>query len=848
MIADLWRYEIDSVGQVTKFRVRDRASPLGRLFLGTLKNFLEGRDDRPQLMALAYPVPSLAAVPIVAFLLARAASGDVLVSTRSGFRGDPESPFERHRRVYSLLANGPAGDIFASYVAPAGVIVNDELVFSARIPLAKQQWFREAYIRTLRARFREGSPKVIFSKDLDLRRLKQVKGVLEGPKGAESLGIQPVRLRGLIIEGADTLLSSPYRLREFMEWIGGVRKGNLKIFLFYSNPWSPVLDPLRRDYRAEVLRFTPQFLQINRAVLAEEPNGPLANSGSATDALVLDSPTDYRYSREIVISKPLFRRGNLDSRYLEIMQLLSRIGTLSSAPGRGVYARIFKFARNFLSLISAPSDLKVAFPDLKDGSYIVRGVEQLLEEGRRLAKQVGGEQGLLINRLCNELESGFIEMEGLRYAIGQDPSAMNKLDRVIETSQTIGSQLIVAPFLNEDAGFIKFSKFGSSNGNQVSIIPIEHLVKKWFDRKGMTLVVPGPVSWRFWTELLRPYQRIIFLSYEGSQEIAVRDQISILSDVTAQDYWKCLISIRRANQVCNGRFEEVIRSAEDALRGIVSTVQLEVSKKGKKAITVDELMTQLAARTQKATRPRAMDKIEEGVEATSIQGPSESLTLVPTIEVLAREREGGQVARLTFRLDRTVLYTRPRSEDILEVFPSELETGGVVVIIDDDERKTLLDLVIELYDLDEPVDAELIAGWKNILAKYVAGTGENKKGIYDEYVQAYKSGAFARHPPRTYATVCTWLRGEVIAPEDSDDLVALAKVVGSTDLAIGAESIVAEADKVRALHVKVGLKLRSIIRALLEGREVSDLSYEELMLRSKIRLLEVVQVPQSRQI
>ena len=145
-------------------------------------------------------------------------------------------------------------------------------------------------------------------------------------------------------------------------------------------------------------------------------------------------------------------------------------------------------------------------------------------------------------------------------------------------------------------------------------------------------------------------------------------------------------------------------------------------------------------------------------------------------------------------------------------------------IIDDDERKTLLDLVVELYDIDQPVDAVLVERWKAIVGDYLARARKNKMRYYEDYVQVCRSGAIGPKVPRVYGTVCTWLRGEVIAPEDPSDLMALGILAESEELKGNASAIVAEADKVRKLHVRIGLRMNTIIRALLEVRHEAESS------------------------
>jgi len=358
-----------------------------------------------------------------------------------------------------------------------------------------------------------------------------------------------------------------------------------------------------------------------------------------------------------------------------------------------------------------------------------------------------------------------------------------------------------------------------------------------------TLLLPGPVPWRYISELLRPYRKVIFVGYEGFQETVIQEQITQLSTLTAQDYWKCLVSVRRVNTLLADSIRDIVARAEAGLREIVTAIEIGPKDHRKETTSVEQIITAVRERVQRMARPRALDRVEAELEISTSHPGSDSSTHVEILKVTAKELDRPEiVARLELRINRTYVYRAPGDSEPAEAFPSEMEVGGVVAIIDDDERKTLLDLVVELYDIDQPVDAVLVERWKAIVGDYLARARKNKMRYYEDYVQVCRSGAIGPKVPRVYGTVCTWLRGEVIAPEDPSDLMALGILAESEELKGNASAIVAEADKVRKLHVRIGLRMNTIIRALLEGREIADLTYEELVLRSKIRLYEIVDV------
>jgi len=838
----LWCYEVDTEGTETKFSVKSRASELARIFFSAYLTFLRGSSKRPELMAIGYPAQYLGGAPIAAFLAARVTGRDVLVLARSGGAGEPSSPFVRHQRAYSLLAEGRNGDIFALYTAPCGVLENDELRFTAQVPLARHHWFREQYVSMLRERFQGGQyPLVIFRKETDLRQLKEVRGVLGAGRKAEALGLRTTRLGTIIIEGAEHLIFTEYRLREFVEWLGSFDATDLKILLHFSDPWSPILDWLHKDYRAVTIRLTPQFLQINRETLSRGAPHCEKDGNSIWDRVLLDSEGDYQTRSALELKRPLLPAGNADAHWQEIQRLLGAIGRIHQAGELAVYRRLFKVARNVLSIVSRPSELVMGFPSLEDGSYLLRRMDGLLEAGRTVARRLGGEQGLRLMSLCDQVGSALFELETLHRRNETQEDGTTKLDRIIDFLHEDSGNAIVSPLLTEDTGPLRARLEKESFDGCVSVLPIESLVRRWFDRSETCLLLPGSVPWRYVSELLRPYRKVLFFGYGGSQETAILEQISALSMVTAEDYWKCLLSLRRVSSMLPYSIADVITFAEAGLKELAVAVQAQRKVELRDATSVDDIVARLRQDTIRLTRPRLLDKLEQEIDSSASELEPTAPRPVAVVKVLVRDHERPEITtRLELRVDRTYVYAAPGTSNITEVFPSEMEAEGVLALIDDDKRKTLLDLIVELYDIGEPVDVDLVDRWKRIIGDYSSKSHRSKRSVYDDYVNACRSEAIGSKRPRVYGTVCTWLRGEVIAPEDASDLRALGFVTGSSDLQADADAIVAEANKVRRLHVRVGLRMNGITRALIDGREVSELSYEELVIRSKIRLYRLI--------
>jgi hypothetical protein len=60
-----------------------------------------------------------------------------------------------------------------------------------------------------------------------------------------------------------------------------------------------------------------------------------------------------------------------------------------------------------------------------------------------------------------------------------------------------------------------------------------------------------------------------------------------------------------------------------------------------------------------------------------------------------------------------------REGEIKEDTPDKLKSGYLVVILDNDERKTLLELIINIFGYEEVIDKYLIESWQLKLKSFM---------------------------------------------------------------------------------------------------------------------------------
>jgi hypothetical protein len=150
------------------------------------------------------------------------------------------------------------------------------------------------------------------------------------------------------------------------------------------------------------------------------------------------------------------------------------------------------------------------------------------------------------------------------------------------------------------------------------------------------------------------------------------------------------------------------------------------------------------------------------------------------------------------------------------------------VILYDEERKTFLELIIEIFDLEESVDKHLIELWRAKLIEFV----EEYDLSYRDFYKQYKEMGGVRG----YQTVLNWIKGGALGPRDSSDLYLIGKTLNDEEILDNYKIIDQEVRNLRKLHQTIGRKLRKIIKEILKGKlDPTKLSYDEYLLYESVK-------------
>lgn len=129
--------------------------------------------------------------------------------------------------------------------------------------------------------------------------------------------------------------------------------------------------------------------------------------------------------------------------------------------------------------------------------------------------------------------------------------------------------------------------------------------------------------------------------------------------------------------------------------------------------------------------------------------------------------------------------------------------------MDDDVRKSFLELIIDVFGLEDSIDKRFIELWRDHLFRFI----EINDLSYSDFYNIYK-GVGGK---RGYQTVLSWAKGHVLGPLDPIDLYNIGKILNDEDIIGNFNIMYGEIQELRELHRNTGRRLKIIIKEILSG-------------------------------
>lgn len=807
-------------------------SPLTDFFLNVFVNVIEERN-----LIIALPDVVFRPIPIVSYLYTKQNNKSVVVFTIAR---------DLHYKNYHLLNQQPGG--YLSFFVPMGFISEEGIEAKVYLPLAKKG-FKRKYIQHLRENFLESpEPKILLSQedrmvDDIIKKLVIDEETFDNVEVGIDTGL-------IIFENVDRLVHSQYSTKPFLKWIFPLLDRGVRFIFHFANPESKFIQTIKEETNSLVVPFGTAVLRSNAEIQKrsiDEYFRKIDEDGKSRAELINKYNIDREYFYENITSveivEPVLKAGNIDYHLKKAKEVLSMIDE-NRIKNKKLYYTVKSLLYMLPNLVINPSKYKKLYEDDFVG-WRYYTIPQLLEMLRERIHEENEDNIVFLEDLISEIYCVYAELkECRRYGEEKTYSRVAKDCQIFKTignAQNGGNTIVIAtqsPFerriLEDD-----ISGLHLENGLEIGTVHQVNLSTKELDYSKATLVLPGPVRMKYMSVLLRPYEKITVLAYEGENYNRAKEQIDLFYTCSIKQEENLMAYLE---EVYN--FLGVPRDAlfKDFLKRREQSVNEDVHKHPEDKNKETEFLDWVREIVE--TEPYNLYKKYED-EIAEVEGIITELEKKET--EIARSKTGTfyevflggmgetQMIRKLLPAEKTYIYEG--NGEIQEGSPRNLEQGFHVVILDNDERKTLLDIIIEIFDLEQSVDKYLIGLWKERLIKFIEEYGLS----YTDFYRLYKGSGGKRE----YQTVLNWAKGNVIAPEDSNDLLIIGKILEDAEIIEDYQVMDREVSKLRNRHRNIGRKIRKIIKEMLKGGvDTTKLSYEEYALYDKIEkgFYEVVEI------
>lgn len=814
-----------------------KLSPLTNLFLNVFSNSIGTKN-----IIFAFPDVILRPIPIMSYIYASIRGKSVIVFTQKGNRA---SQATIHNKNYHLLNYVCQGGEYLFRKIPIGFMKDDSTEARVYLPRAKRKDKKE-YIIDQKKNFLEGDcPKILLCYDEDNTRIISILKKITFDEGTfDNLNVN-FEVGLLIFENVDRFVYSSYSLDVFLKWILPFLDRGVNILFHFSNPLSNYIKEIKERTNSYVLQFGPSLLKYNETLKKESlayfksiprEEGPFINKYN------VDRPCFYTNITDLELLSPPLVSGNID-RYSESGKFLWNKINEEELRYKRQYYLLKDLLYKLPNLSINPSKYKCLFfdPELGYRQYAIPLIIEKIKEC--ILDEQNFDNRVYLKRLISEIYALYSELkECKRYGEKDSYSRIAKDYQILRllcenTKQNdYNSNIVLATYTQIEKKILNTEIEKLGFGNDFDIEYIANLSRKSFDRTNTILILPGPLRLRYISELIRPYRKIIMVLYDGKNYEFGKEQknliyvysqqredraISYLKeiytdyDLPIDEFLKDCYDMKSepTNGEAKSKIEEPVKAEEDSIivriKKLLNVQKSKISKELLKEDEDEDHIEQKIAELEQEVDMHQMDKLNNYCNVTM-------------------ERFDGRAKiNRNLPLNKSYLYLKDINAEVIEGYPTDLRIGNYIVLIKGDERRTFLDTIIEIFDLEDSVNKQLLTTWREKLRDFMYKHDLSYKRCHELFTE--KGGTVS------YPEFLNWAKGEIIGPNDPNDLLALGKMMNEEEIIENYELIDQEVKNLRDLHRSTGRKIQKIIREVLKGElNQSELSFEESLLYDQI--------------
>ena len=816
-----------------------RLSPLTNLFLNVFSNTMDRKN-----LIFAIPDTVLRPIPIISYLYASTEHKSVIVFTQKTSTPIGDNLAIAHNRNYHLLNSG---DYLFGKI-PIGFMVDSSAEAKVYLPRAIRR-VKQQYIQRQKDNFlKSDAPKILLHSDENNSRISNVieKITLDESK-LDNLSVD-IEIGLVIFENVDRFVYSSYSSQIFLKWISSLLERDVRVLFHFSNPLSKYIQVIKEHTDSYVLQFGPSSLRHNeelkKASLAYFESKSIPHEEKRfIDKYNIDRPFFYTGITEIELSSPPLSSGNIYEYYRRAMSLRSKINEEELVNQKAYYSLInLLFQLHNLSI--NPSKYKRPFYD-PDIGYRTYTIPYMIEKLKEHTSDENALNEVYLKDLISEIYCLYLELkECKRYRendtysrIAKDYQMLRLLHEninqerdethiVLATYSRMGNERVILKTETEKWGF----------ENNFDIEYIGRLSRQSFDRTKTTLILPGPLRLKHIPELLKPYRKIIMITYDGKNYEVGKDQIDLSYTYSQQQEHRAMRYLEKIYSDIGLHKNGVFRGYDD--RKSEPQEEASGSLKGEQTDAeenplMDRIKKLLTERKSQISR----EYLKEDEDAERIE---QKITELKQKDDICQIEEANEYYRVVLEkfdestrvnrnlpINKSYLYLKDMDDEVQEGYPTDLKIDNYMVLIGNDERRTFLDTIIEISGLEDSINKRLLTMWKEKLRSLI-----DKENL--SYAQAYRM-FMENGGTISYPEFLNWAKGNVIGPDDPNDLVILGKMMDEEELIENYDLVNQEVEDLRNIHKRTGRRVRKIIKEVLKGElNQSKLSFEECMLYEQI--------------
>jgi hypothetical protein len=773
---DLKDYNI-KINCPSKDEIIDFAKESSKLTRMTLKLLISGIHYN-NIWVIANPNSELRIIPILTYLFKENFNKDILILSdrikNKNYRKKIKSHIDRFKKIQ-------IGNIsIKEEIVPLIKSFNRESFYESGFKMG----YDFSYLNS------NNLSKILFSSDLYDLSIDRLKKEKYYGRNSISLNVLNINIGLIILENIDIFSDVYYDT--LLELLKPLIRKKLKILIHFSNPFSKYISRLEKDLGANILLYDSSFFLRNKDTLYN-------SSWNTKKSLISDYELDNKYSYSLnykIIDN--LDPGNVDYYFEEFLRLKEYSkGKLQDE------ILLHLINQRFDELYNTalhPNDYTFSF--FLNDFYPNSSIDEFIEIAKKEYESVSDEENILIENLLTTLYSFYLELKNTkRYS---DIKSFNKESKnyfllsylkeqdIQENTQkqfTILSQnAFERKKVRQDIHDLQLQHIFLDN---ILITTMQDFTVAHEDE----VIYPGcPKTIKELSILLNNSKELLFITYKGINNSMLQKQLKELKNKE--------FNVERKNY-----FIKIFKQLELSTKLIPPFLDIQ---------NLDE-KTPIEIEVEKfpIVDKRSPDK--EIKQKNDVR--------IRFVELKSKKRK----IKSFYSHQRLIIYNKDVNSELREV--KYLKKGDLV--LDIDGKRSVLEIMCEIYELNSKVDLDSILEYYNKLSSHFTLFKLTLQEFYNRYVSFTEK-------PKGISEFRHWIKQAIIGPEMSQDIKAIGEALNDDYLIENYEYIYSQIERIRINHIKMGRKLKRIVEKVLDKKDIN--SFEELLILNHLSFFEIREI------